>query len=189
MSTPFMALRQHPHHAQRLGVFVWVVAITVGATGCHVSSPHLPTDPGQTSEVAPALTALPTLEDTQAQITSAIERVGQQISAIVPAMTWAWRREASRGGCRPPFEQSGGHEVLLANYVSDVPIPEQNWKQAYDIAARAASELGAATVTVFKDAPDDHDVQFSDDTGTTLRVGSQKASLLTGSTGCRLPAK
>ena len=184
-----MALRQHPRHAQRLGILVWVAAMMLGATGCHVSSPDKPADPGQTSAAAPDLTSLPTLEDTQAQITSTIERVGQQISAIAPAVTWAWRREASRGGCRPPFEQSDGREVLLANYVSDVPIPEQNWKQAYDIAARAAGELGAATVTVFKDAPDNHDVQFSDDTGTTLRFGSQQAALLTGSTGCRLPAE
>jgi hypothetical protein len=53
---------------------------------------------------------------------------------------------------------------LLANHVSDVPIPEQNWKQAYDVAAQAAGALGAITVTVFKDAPGCHDVQFSGDT-------------------------
>ena len=67
-------------------------------------------------------------------------------------------------------------------------IPEQYWKQAYDIVAQAAGALGATAVTVFKDAPDNHDVQFSSQTGTTVRFGSQKAALLSGSTGCRLPA-
>jgi hypothetical protein len=149
---------------------------------------YQPTDPSHASQAATSLTALPTLEDTQTHVESMIEHVGQGISAVVPGVTWTWRRESSRGGCNPPYEQSDGQEVLLANYVSDVPIPEQHWKQAYDIAAQAASALGAATVTVFKDAPNNHDVQFSNGTGTTLRLGSQAAALITGSTGCRLPA-
>jgi Lipoprotein confined to pathogenic Mycobacterium len=78
--------------------------------------------------------------------------------------------------------------ILLPSYVSDVPIPEQNWKQAYDITAQTARTLGAESVTVFKDAPNDHDVQFSSDTGTILRLASQKAALVSGHTGCRLPA-
>ena len=119
---------------------------------------------------------------------STIEHVGQQISAIAPTVTFTWRREESRAGCSPPYEQSDGQEILLAKYVSDVPIPDANWKQAYDISSQAAHTLGASTVTVFKDAPNDHDVQFSSDTGTILRIGSQAAALITGSTGCRLPA-
>ncbi|CAN5315780.1 hypothetical protein BH09ACT8_BH09ACT8_52400 [soil metagenome] len=152
-----------------------------------MNNPYQPTDPTQAGQAAASLQSLPTLEDTQAQVTSAIERAGQQISAAVPTVVWAWRREPSRGGCTPPYEQSDGEEILLANYVSDVPIPEGNWRQAYDIAAQTATSLGATAVTVFKDEPNNHDVQFSSETGTTLRFGSQKAALLSGSTGCRLP--
>jgi hypothetical protein len=153
-----------------------------------VSKSHQPTDPTKASQAATALTGLPTLEDTKTQVTSTIENVGQQISALAPPVRFTWRLDESRGGCRPPYEQSQGQEILLAKYVSDVPIPEQNWKQAYDVAAQAAGALGAATVTVFKDEPGNHDVQFSSDTGTTFRLGSQVAALITGSTGCRLPA-
>jgi Lipoprotein confined to pathogenic Mycobacterium len=153
-----------------------------------VNDPHQPTDPTQAGRAATELASLPTLEDTKTQVTSAIEQVGQQISAIAPTVKFTWRLDESRGGCRSPYEQSQGQEILLAKYVSDVPIPEQNWKQAHDIAAKAANALGAAGVTVFKDAPDDHDVQFASDTGTVLRLGSQVAALITGSTGCRLPA-
>ncbi|OBJ97354.1 hypothetical protein A5638_14315 [Mycolicibacterium fortuitum] len=78
---------------------------------------------------------------------------------------------------------------MLRNYVSDNPIPEQNWKQAADLAQQAASSLGATELTVFKDHPNNHDLQFTSDTGTTLRIGSQAAALITGSTGCRLPSK
>ncbi|WP_167104978.1 LppA family lipoprotein [Mycobacterium sp. DL592] len=153
-----------------------------------MSNPYKPTDPTQASQAAASLTSLPTLEDTKAQLTSAIEHVGQKISALAPAVTFAWRREESRVGCRPPYEQSEGQVIMLPSYVSDVPVPEQDWKQAYDIAAQAARSLGADSVTVFKDAPDDHDVQFSSDTGTIVRLASQKAAVVSGHTGCRLPA-
>jgi Lipoprotein confined to pathogenic Mycobacterium len=164
------------------------MAIALAATGCHVSNPYQPTDPTDATQAAAALTALPTLEDTKAQMTAAIERVGQQISAAVPAVKFTWRLDEGRVGCNPPYEQSQGQEILLAKYASDVPIPEQNWKQAYDIVSQAASGLGATSVTVFQDAPNFHDVQFSSETGTVLRLASQKAALITGSTGCRLPA-
>lgn len=151
-------------------------------------NPHQPTDPADATKAAGQLTSLPSLEDTRAQLAATIERVGQQISAIAVGVTWSWRREDSRGGCSAPFEQSNGQEILLASYVSDVPIPEQNWPQARDAAAHAADQLGLTSVTVFKDAPNDHDVQFSGASGTVLRLASQKAALLTGNTGCRLPA-
>jgi Lipoprotein confined to pathogenic Mycobacterium len=179
---------QRSAQLQRLGAVGFVAAIMFGVTGCHVNNPHQPTDPTQASAAATALTSLPTLEDTKTELTSTIESVGQQISAVAPMVRFTWRLDESRGGCRPPYEQSQGQEILLAKYVSDVPVPEQNWKQAYDIAAQAAGALGAATVTVFNDAPNNHDVQFSSDTGTILRLGSQVAVLITGSTGCRLPA-
>jgi hypothetical protein len=153
-----------------------------------MNDPYEPTDPTHASQAASSLISLPTLEDMQAIMTSTIEKVGQPISAIAPTVTWAWRREASRGGCNPPYEQSEGKQILMPNYVSEVPIPEQNWKQAYDIAQQAAATLGAGAVTVFKDNPNDHDVQFSSDTGTTLRLASQAAVVVTGATGCRLPA-
>lgn len=173
---------------RQLGVIACVMSFALAATGCHVKNPYQPTDPTQASNAATSLKSLPSLEDTQAQMKSVIEHVGQQISAVAPTVTFTWRRDDSRAGCSPPYEQSEGQEILLAKYVSDVPIPEANWKQAYDLAAQAAHTLGAGTVTVFKDTPNNHDVQFSSDTGTILRIGSQAAALLTGSTGCRLPA-
>ena len=153
-----------------------------------MSNPYKPTDPTQASQAAASLTSLPTLEDTRAQLIAAIEHVGQQISAVAPAMKFEWRLDEGRVGCSPPYEQSQGQEILLAKYVSDVPVPEQVWNRVYEIVAEAARTLDAGNVTVFKNAPNDHDAQFSSKTGTVLRVASQKAALLTGSTGCRLPA-
>lgn len=153
-----------------------------------MSNPYTPTDPTQAGQAAAFLLSLPTLEDTKAQLLAAIERVGQQISALTPTVAFVWRHEESRVGCRPPYEQSEGQVIMLPSFVSEVPIPEQDWKQAYQITAEAATALGAGSVTVFKDGPGDHDVQFSNDAGTILRLASQKAALVSGHTGCRLPA-
>lgn len=170
------------------GAAACIAALALAVTGCHVSNPDKPTDATQAGRAAASLTSLPTLEDTKAQMMSTIEQVGRQISAIAPAVAFTWRHEESRGGCSPPYEQSDGNLILLAKYVSDVPIPEQSWRQAYEVASQAARGVGAPTVTVFQDAADFHDVQFSSETGAVLRLASQKAALLTGSTGCRLPA-
>ncbi|WP_176562138.1 LppA family lipoprotein [Mycolicibacterium palauense] len=151
-----------------------------------MNRPYHPTDPAEASRAAASLAALPTLQDTRNRLVSTIERIGRQISAVAPTVTWRWHREESRTGCTPPYEQSEGQVILLANYLSDAPIPEQDWQRAYDIAAGAADELGATTRTVFKDAPNNHDVQFSNDTGIALRIASQRSAVLTGGTGCRL---
>ncbi|MGB2920013.1 MAG: LppA family lipoprotein [Mycobacterium sp.] len=154
-----------------------------------MDNPYQPTDPTDAGKAATTLTNLPSLEETQSQLEAAITQLGRRLTEIAPGMSWEWRREDSRGNCLPPFEQSDGEEVLLRNYVSDNPIPEQHWQKAYELAAETAHSLGADNLTVFKDNPGDHDLQFTSDSGTTLRIGSQTAALISGSTGCRLPRK
>ena len=171
----------------QLSAITCLVSIALLATGCHVTDPYKPTDTGQASQAADTLKSLPSLEDTHTEVEFALVKLGKQITTMVPSVTWEWRREDSRGGCNPPYEQSDGELILLRNYVSDTPIPEQNWKQAYDLAQQTASSLGATDLTVFKDERNNHDLQFTSETGTTLRFGSQAAALITGSTGCRLP--
>lgn len=153
-----------------------------------MTNPYKPTDPGRAGQAAVALESLPTLEAARDQVQSAIEQLGRQITAAAPNTHFEWRREDSRTGCNPPYEQSEGKLISLRNYVSESPVPEQNWKQIYDLAQQTAHTLGLANVTVFKDAPNDHDLQFSDETGAVLRLGSKDATVITGATGCRLPA-
>lgn len=166
-----------------------VVALALLATGCHVNDPYEPTAPGEASKAAETLAALPPLEDTQAQLETAIVDLGHQISMLAPDVHFEWRREDSRGNCTAPFEQTDGERIILRNYVSDTPIPEQHWQQAYNLAVETAHSLGADNLVVFKDNPNDHDLQFTSETGTTLRFGTQVAALISGSTGCRLPSK
>ncbi|MDI3314402.1 MAG: LppA family lipoprotein [Mycobacterium sp.] len=152
-----------------------------------MKNPYKPTDPDAASKAAATLNTLPSLEDTQTQLKTTIEQIGTAASAIAPTLAWHWLDEPSRGGCSPPYEQSDGQEVLMPNYVSNTPIPEENWQSVFDIARDAAAKLGANSIEVFRDAPGNHDVEFFDETGTTIRLGSQQVALISGSTGCRLP--
>lgn len=169
---------------RRISAFTCFASIAIIATGCHVTNPHKPTDPSQASQTATALESLPSLEATHQQVQSAIEQLGQQITLLAPNTHFEWRREDSRTGCVPPYEQSNGKIITLRNYVSDAPVPEQNWPQVQALAQQTAQTMGLTNVTVFKDTPNNHDVQFSDETGTALRLGSKDATVITGKTGC-----
>lgn len=152
-----------------------------------MKDPYMPTDSGDAAKAAATLNTLPSLEDTQTQLKTTIEQIAAAATAIVPTLAWHWLDEPSHGGCSPPYEQSDGELVLMPKYVSDTPIPEDSWKPVFEIARDAAAKLGATTLEVFRDAPGNHDVEFFNETGTSLRLGSQKAALISGSTGCRLP--
>jgi hypothetical protein len=178
------------HGYDRRILFGVVVAAALTMTGCSMTKdPYRPTDPGEAAKAAKSLEDLPSLEDTQTKLTSVIEQIGHDAAGIAPALTWQWDHEPgpSSVGCNPPYEQSEGEEILMANYVSDVPIPDENWDQVLAIARDAAAKLGTTGMEVFQDAPGRHDVRFYNKTGTALRIGSQKAALISGSTGCRLP--
>lgn len=176
-----------PHRQGRHVLLATATAIMLATTGCDMTDPYHPTSPADSAQAAETLKTLPSLEYTEAQVHATIEHIGAQATAISPSLNWYWHREPSRGGCLPPYEQSGGEEILMDNYVSDTPIPEESWAQIFAIARDAATKLGATGLEVFKDAPGDHDVRFYNQTGTAIRLGSWKAALITGSTGCRLP--
>jgi hypothetical protein len=180
-------------HINRRGDGRWmlfgaVVAVALTMTGCNMTKdPYQPTDPGEAAKAAKSLDDLPSLEDTEAELTSVIEQLGHDASTIVPTLSWYWHREPSHGGCLPPYEQSEGELTRMPSYLSDTPIPDESWDHVLAIARDAAAKLGTTGMEVFQDAPGNHDVRFYNKTGTALRVMSQKAAVLTGDTGCRLP--
>ncbi|QNJ96275.1 hypothetical protein HZU40_22425 [Mycolicibacterium fluoranthenivorans] len=47
------------------------------------------------------------------------------------------------------------------------------------MAQRTAHSIGATNASGFKDGPNNHDLHFASETGTTLRFGSQASALLT----------
>lgn len=168
------------------GCLVAIIFTTI--TGCHVNNPDSPTPTTEAAKALEELKSLPTLEDTNEKLASSIQELGAKISAIVPSVTWHWQDEPQQIGCGKPFEQSDGKVILMPFYVSDVSIPESHWNEVLAAAKETAASIDAPKLDVIHDAPNNHDVRFSNETGTAIGLTSQANTVISGYTGCRLPA-
>lgn len=171
----------------------WMTALTVASvvtlTGCGsdvLDNPYEKSDPAVTTDSAAILKTLPSLEDTEAQLESAVVQIGAFVDTLVPGMRWTWIRERSVGGCGRPFDGTDGDDVQLKNYVSEGPIPDAVWPQVFEFATRVATAAGATKVQTFHDDPDNHEVRFYSPERTAIFIGSRGA-VISASTGCRLP--
>jgi len=173
----------------------WIaVTLVIGAilalTGCDMSddSPR-PSSQDDTAKALSTMLALPTREDSEAQLTSVVEQIGVDAAAVVPGMTWAWHDDRMTSGCTqfPPYDQTDGSMVELPEYATNVvTVSEQAWSHILEIARTAAAKLGATSKGSFQDAPGNHDVQFTNDTGTLIEIGYKDAVAIRSRTGCRL---
>lgn len=170
-----------------------MTALTVAAvltlTGCGsdvLDDPYEKSSPAVAADSAAILETLPTLEDTEVQVESAVEQLGAFVDTLVPGMEWTWIRERSVGGCSRPYDGTDGDDVKLKNYVSAGPIPDAVWPQVFEFATRVATAAGATKVQTFHDDPDNHEVRFYSPEGTAIFIGSRGA-VISASTGCRLP--
>lgn len=170
------------------------IALTVSSTlGCRVNQTNSTNTEKATvgnQQVADELRTLPSLEDATAQVRSVMTEVTTAITAILPAAVWETRTDT--GGfrsCGEPYEDLGGrHNFEPDVYAAGLDVSEQEWARIEDIARTAAAKMGATTVEVMKDAPGDHDVWFEGPAGSSLKVGYAGNLVVSGDTGCRLPA-
>ncbi|MGV0586798.1 LppA family lipoprotein [Mycobacteroides chelonae] len=153
-----------------------------------MNNPDAPTPTTEATKALEELKSLPTLEDTNEKLTTSIQQLGAKISALVPSVTWHWQDEPQRIGCSKPYEQSDGKVILMPFYVSDVPIPESRWNEVLAAAKETAAAIDTPKLDVIHDAPNNHDVRFSNETGTAIALTSQVNTVISGYTGCRLPA-
>ncbi|WP_434158730.1 LppA family lipoprotein [Rhodococcus sp. BGS-1C] len=171
----------------------WMTALTVASvltlTGCGsdvLDNPYEKSSPAATADSAAILETLPSLEDTEVQLESAVVQIGAFVDTLVPGMEWTWIRERSVGGCGRPFDGTDGDDVQLKNYVSAGPIPDAVWPQVFEFATRVATAAGATKVQTFHDDPDNHEVRFYSPERTAIFIGSRGA-VISANTGCRLP--
>ncbi|WP_371852396.1 LppA family lipoprotein [Nocardia arizonensis] len=80
----------------------------------------------------------------------------------------------------------------MRDLYADGPIPEASWNDFLERAGAIAATIGATDVQVMANAPADgdrpaaHDVWFTSADGAIIKVASKRATVITGSTGCRL---
>lgn len=154
-----------------------------------MSNPYEPTPPQDSAKALEELKTFPSLEDTKTQLQNAIESIKSSIETIIPTITWTEYDKGSKAGCFKPYDQSDGQSVYLPNAVADnIAISEDDWVAMLAAARRAASDLGALNSQVMQDTPGNHDVRFYGPAGIALGIGFQKSLVITGYTGCRLPA-
>ncbi|MEV6071921.1 LppA family lipoprotein [Nocardia sp. NPDC052001] len=92
----------------------------------------------------------PTLEDTQARVTRAVEDLAAYANSLVPGMTWTWTRtERQPRACDAPYDQTAGKRLDLPNYITEGGdpthggIPDAVWPQVRDKARQLAADLAA----------------------------------------------
>lgn len=172
----------------------WSTAVAVVAvltlTGCGsdvLDDPYEKPSPTLTADSAAALESLPSLEDTEVQMTSAVEQIGAFVATLVPGMEWTWIRDRRGGGCLGRYEDTDGKLVYSKNYASPGPIPDALWPAVFEQARTLAAAVGATEYETFHDEPGNHEVRFYSPEATFITVGSLTASVISSSTGCRLP--
>ncbi|WP_216893620.1 LppA family lipoprotein [Nocardia alni] len=165
-------------------------ALILATTGCGMfdDNPYQKSDPTKTARAAERLTGLPSLEDTEARLKSAVAELGAYVSSLVPGMNWQWADDRSIQICDPPYDRTPGSRVEIPRYVSHPAIPDAVWPQVLDRARRLAARFGATGSEVFADQPGNHTVRFYSPEGTEVFIGSRGA-VIAGNTGCRLPAE
>lgn len=172
----------------------WSTAVAAVAvltlTGCGsdvLDEPYEKPSPTVTADSAAILETLPSLEDTEVQMTSAVEQIGAYAATLVPGMEWSWIRDRTGGGCLGRYEDTDGKLVYSKNYVSPGPIPDAVWPAVFEQARTLAAAAGATEYQTFHDSPGNHEVRFYSPEATFITVGSLTASVISSGTGCRLP--
>ncbi len=172
-----------------IGCIAAIIFLTM--TGCHVSNPYEPTPPDESAKALEELKTLPSLEDTKIQLHNTIESIKASVEVLIPKINWRELDKEEKAGCAnlKPYDQSDGQSVYLPDTVAaGVSVSEGNWALILQAAKEAAAKLGIADVQVFQDSPSKHDVALYGPGGIFIKVRYAGNLVVSGYTGCRLPA-
>ncbi|QIS08809.1 LppA family lipoprotein [Nocardia arthritidis] len=169
--------------------------LLIGWTFVSISDSNPPhTSEKDTAEAAQRLLKLPPLEDAEAELRAVVQQIGAAATELVPGMKWEWNRDPMRSDCPAPYDQTNGQISYLRHYYSDTPIPDDVWPQFLDRVRTIAATVGATAPETMQNqsgtasSPGNHDVWFSNpSSGTTIKVGTQRASVISATVGCHLP--
>ncbi|MEZ0053510.1 hypothetical protein ABIA30_004539 [Mycobacterium sp. MAA66] len=154
-----------------------------------MNNPHEPTPPSVAAKSADELKSLPSLEDTKIAVQAAMDQITAAVSQLIPDARWETLSDGSGNTCDHPYEQSEGRSYFLPHVGAvRVPISEDQWASIQGIAKSAAAKLDATDFQAMKDQPGNHDVGFYGPAGLAVNVAYSGNLVVTGFTGCRLPA-
>ncbi len=165
-----------------------IVCATV-LTGCgdRMNDPDRPSK----EDIAHAeaeLRQLPSVEDTERQLAVLLQRIADAAKTVAPELEWRTLRDRGQGklGCPSPYLETAGVSMTTDSLTSAVPITDDEWPRVLQAARDLAAETGITALTVRADTPGRHDITLhAPDHGNEITLGTNKAALLTGLTGCR----
>ncbi|UFS99479.1 LppA family lipoprotein [Nocardia huaxiensis] len=167
---------------------VSVAACSILLSGCVKHDD--PKGPDQSQSALDELKRRSSLEQAQNDLLAMVVEMENEVAALVPGMTWEFKREVSRVNCTDRrFDGTGGEAVHIGQYVSATPLPDDVWPEALRRVREIAAKHGADGMTQYSDLPGDHSVQiYAKGDGIDLYFGSQVNTVLSPQTGCHLPA-
>ncbi|WP_433625760.1 LppA family lipoprotein [Nocardia sp. CA-120079] len=187
---------------QRVNLAAGITAVVIVAIGALVIGHAImndgstkPTTEQETAAAVQTLRNRSNLEDAEAQLHSAVEQIAAVATELVPGIQWEWIDDHARLDCSQPFDKTNGRMARLQNrWARYTPIPEDVWPQFLERARVIAAGVGATSPQTMKDSsgtPEGqraHDVWFYNETeGTTIKIASDRATIISGETGCHLP--
>lgn len=189
-----------PRNILLLAAFLATTTILV--TGCDaMSDSDRPTTQQETEDAARKLQQRPNLEDAEAQVQQVMDQIAAAATNLAPTLQFEWIDDRTTPSCDKPFDRTNGRKVYMRNLWARAPFPEDQWPTFFTQVRDLAATVGATWVQPIRDeiptstpttvpSPEfrQHDVNFfNPETGTTIRVGTDKATIISATVGCHLP--
>ncbi|WP_067544112.1 LppA family lipoprotein [Nocardia crassostreae] len=176
-------------------------------TGCDVLRDNeKPTTQQETDEAARRLQQRPSLEEAEAQLQQVMEQIAAAGTELVPAVRFEWVDDRSMPDCDAPYDRTYGRKVFMRKlWAQGQPYPEAEWPAFLAKAKELAATVGATWSQQIREEPSGttgpapsndpaapeygrHDINFvNPDNGTTVRIMTNKATVITATLGCHLP--
>lgn len=173
------------HILGRLAVVFALSAPMALTTGCTVGDNN---DRQLTPVEATAeLNKLPSLEQATRDLQAAVDQIMAAINGIVPGLSWGASKMASLGGCPPPYDRTDGQNQILDGHYAHAPgLTGEQWSKIVDAAKAKAATVGATTMQVMRDDPNERDVVFTAPDRTEIQIGYRGNIAISAQTACRL---
>jgi hypothetical protein len=165
---------------------VAVVVVIVELSAALAPEQEPPVTPANTPALEDRLRAKGSAEEALARYETALQATADDISKLLPGLTWRWNRDAKHVDCGGDFAETRGVRVITRNLVSDGPIPDDRWPAVLQVLHEHAAELGATQEHVYADKSGHHDIAIYADNGVELRLIARGQAVLNAMSDCYL---
>jgi hypothetical protein len=167
---------------------VWMVVVCMSVFGCGATDPGEHGNPGpqRVAELENGLRSKPSFEAAQAEYSTAMNHMADQVAALMPGTTWRVK-DNSWNGCAGEYVWTRAKQVYYY-IVFDRAIPDDLWPHALQIVKDGAAKFGATTVNFFVNQPGNKDLTITGPGGVEFEFGTAKQTVFSGKSDCRMRA-